>query len=94
MHPSRSPTPITAAALVNSPEGFNRRPLLAPVLSTESLTLLYGPRGVGKSFLAHVFEPVVGRMDDLTIDAALTRVEALLRRPRSQAAGEHHSVRK
>jgi putative DNA primase/helicase len=52
MYPSRPPTPITAAALVNSPEGFDRTPLLAPVLSTESLTLLYGPRGVGKSFLA------------------------------------------
>jgi hypothetical protein len=32
----------------------------------------------GKSFLAHVFEPAVGRMDDLTIGATLTRVEALL----------------
>ncbi len=32
----------------------------------------------GKSFLAHVFEPVVGPMSDLTVDAALTRVEALL----------------
>jgi len=52
MHSSRAPTPVTAADLVNSAEGFDRTPLLAPVLSTDSLTLLYGPRGIGKSFLA------------------------------------------
>ena len=52
MYSSSRPTPIAASALVNSPEVFDRRPLLRPVLSTDSLTLLYGPRGVGKSFLA------------------------------------------
>ena len=29
-----------------------RRIILDPILSTKSLVLLYGPRGVGKSFLA------------------------------------------
>lgn len=64
MHPSRPPTPITASALVNSPEHFDRTPLLAPVLSTESLTLLYGPRGVGKSFLALAMAWSVAAGDD------------------------------
>jgi hypothetical protein len=42
---------LTAAELLAAdiPE---RRTILDPILSTKSLVLLYGPRGVGKSFLA------------------------------------------
>jgi hypothetical protein len=49
--PSPLPRPLTAPELIAAdlPE---RRPILDPVLSTKSLALLYGPRGVGKTFLA------------------------------------------
>ena len=45
-------TPLPAADLVFSPEGMSPEPLLLPILSDSNLALLYGPRGIGKSFLA------------------------------------------
>ena len=45
-------TPLPAADLLTSPEGCLPQTILLPILSTSSLALLYGPRGIGKSFLA------------------------------------------
>jgi hypothetical protein len=45
-------TPLPAADLLTSPEGGLPQTILWPILSSSSLALLYGPRGIGKSFLA------------------------------------------
>lgn len=44
--------PLPAPWLVNDPDLALRPPVLAPVLLYQSLSLLYGPRGIGKSFFA------------------------------------------
>ena len=45
-------TPLCATDIVDSPEGTDKQPILTPLLSDSSLALLYGPRGIGKSFTA------------------------------------------
>ena len=56
--PSPHPdTPPTMPHLLSAPDLIAadlpaRQPILAPLLSTKSLALLYGPRGQGKTFLA------------------------------------------
>ena len=43
------PMPATELMVADLPE---RQPILDPILSTKSLALLYGPRGLGKTFVA------------------------------------------
>ena len=44
-------TPLTAAALLDA-HLMSKRTILEPILTEAGLALLYGPRGIGKSFLA------------------------------------------
>ncbi len=46
------PTPVSAADLLASPEITPGDTILTPLLSSPNLALLYGPRGIGKSYLA------------------------------------------
>jgi len=46
------PTPVSAADLLASPEILPRAAILSPLLWSTNLALLYGPRGIGKSYLA------------------------------------------
>jgi len=45
------PSPLPASEILAS-HLAPKRPILRPILCDESLALLYGPRGIGKSFLA------------------------------------------
>ena len=58
--PRLRPPPVRARAIRPDRRGAadllaalpDRRPILAPLLRSHSLTLLYGPRGLGKTFVA------------------------------------------
>ena len=50
-HPPGMPRRLAATELLAA-DLAERRPILDPILATKSLALLYGPRGLGKTFVA------------------------------------------
>ena len=64
LHSKATPRAVSAQALLDTdmPE---RKAILAPMLATRTLNLLYGPRGLGKTFMAMLFLLMMARLKPL-----------------------------